>query len=54
MNRIMDVSSILSKRSDLPPGTTTKPDVPLQEQRVEATLLKERWLMTQQDVDKKT
>ena len=38
----MDVSSILCKRSDLPPGTTIKPDMTLQEQRAEATLLKER------------
>ena len=30
MNRVMDVSSILSKRSDLPVGTTIKPDMTLQ------------------------
>ena len=40
MNRVMDVSSILSKRirNDFPSGTTIKPDMTLQEQHAEAML----------------
>ena len=52
MNRLIDVSSVLSKRSDLPAGITIKPDM-TSEQRVEASLLKERWSLTQRGVDKK-
>ena len=53
MNRLIDVSSVLSKRSDLPAGITIKPDVTSEQQRVEASLLKERWSLTQRGVDKK-
>ena len=44
---------ILSKRSDLPSGISIKPDMTLGEQRIEGSLLKERWLLIQQGIDKK-
>ena len=53
MNRLIDVSSVLSKRRGLPAGITIKPDMTSEQQRVEASLLKERWSLTQRGVDKK-
>ena len=47
----MDVSSVLSKRSDLPTDITIKPDMTSVAQCTEVLLLKERWLLTQQGVD---
>ena len=38
----MDVSSILSKNSDLPDGITVEPDMSIQEQLTERLLMKER------------
>ena len=48
----MDASSILSKRSDLPNGIFVKPDMTPEEQRTEASLLKERWLLMQKGINK--
>ena len=52
MNRLMDASFILSKRSDLPNGIFVKPDMTPEEQRTEALLLKERWLLMQKGINK--
>ena len=52
MNRLMDASSILSKRSDLPNGIFVKPDMTPEEQCTEASLLKERWLLMQKGINK--
>ena len=49
----MDVSSILSKRSDLPDGITVKTDMSIQEQLTECLLMKERWTLIQSGVNKK-
>ena len=49
----MDVSSILSKSSDLPDGITVKPDMLIQEQLTERLLMKERWTLIQSGVNKK-
>ena len=53
LNQTMDVSSILSKRSDLPAGITVKPDLSIQERHIEAMLLKERWSLIQSGVNKR-
>ena len=53
LNRAMDVSSILSKRSDLPDGITVEPDMSIQEQLTERLLMKERWTLIQSGVNKK-
>jgi len=50
---VIDVTSILSKRSDLPTGITIKLDMSKEEQHIEATLLKERWLLIQPGVNKR-
>ena len=52
-NRAMDVSSIQSKRSDLPDGITVEPDMSIQEQLTERSLMKERWTLIQAGVNKK-
>ena len=49
----MDVSSILSKRSDLPDGITVEPDMSIQEQLTERLLMKERWTLIQSGVNKR-
>ena len=47
INRLIHVSSISSKCSDLPPGITVKLNMTLQQQHAEVTLLKDRWSLTQ-------
>lgn len=53
LNRTMDVSSILSKRKELPAGVTIKPDMSIEERQAEGMLLKERWSLIQSGVDKR-
>ena len=53
LNRAMDVTNILSNRSSIDNNNITiKPDMNPQDQRKEALLLKERWLLIQSGVSR--
>ena len=53
LNRSIDVSTILAKRDQTPPGFVIKPDLSLQERQSNSLLLSERWRLMQAGTDKK-
>ena len=53
INRSADVSSILSKRGSLNKPISIKPDLSLEDRRLEAILLKERWSLIQSGTNRR-
>ena len=53
LNRSIDVSTILAKKDQTPPGIVIKPDLSLQERQSNSLLLSERWRLMQAGTDKK-
>ena len=51
--RVVDASRILAKRSDLSPPFSLKPDLPFQQRVHNSLLLKQRWQLIQNGIDRK-
>ena len=54
LNRSADVMSLLSLKTSLPNSIVFKPDLSPQEQAINSLLLKERWLLIQSGVQRKS
>ena len=54
LNRSADVMSLLSLKTSLPDSIVFKPDLSPQEQAINSLLLKERWLLIQSGVQRKS
>jgi len=53
LNRTIDVSLLLSKAKSLPKDIRIKPDMTREERHIESLLLKERWTLIQNGIERK-